>query len=331
GHIDPRPGGERGVPPVGRDPPGARPCAHRGSLRQRWRRRAGQRPGRHQHQPGPHHRLLGAGLDAALLDPAAGQRLGRPRLRLPGRAGGPLRRLRGVRPAGTHRARVRHPEPGHREPVRPQVRHLLLADHPRRRRLQRRPRAHPGRELELALLMRRLLSWLHLWVGLVAGTLFAVLGLSGSLLVFHEDLLRWQHPQLEGHVLEPDGEVLAAILARETPRGLRSIQFPDASMPTYIGFYVDGRRGYFAPEDGDLLLMRSTGDDFLLWLQDLHIHFLAGEAGEQVVGIVGWVALGLLLTGLYLWWPKRGKLKVSLTWFANPPVRRWLTWHRSTG
>lgn len=179
--------------------------------------------------------------------------------------------------------------------------------------------------------MRKLLSWLHLWVGLVAGIAFAVLGLSGSLLVFHEDLLRWQHPQLEGHVLEPDGEVLAAILARETPRGLRSIQFPDASMPTYIGFYVDGRRGYFAPEDGDLLLMRSTGDDFLLWLQDLHIHFLAGEAGEQVVGIVGWVALGLLLTGLYLWWPKRGKLKLSLTWFANPPVRRWLTWHRSTG
>src|SRR5690606_19745747 len=95
--------------------------------------------------------------------------------------------------------------------------------------------------------MRKLLSWLHLWVGLVAGIAFAVLGLSGSLLVFHEDLLRWQHPQLEGQVLEPDGEVLAAILARETPRGLRSIQFPDASMPTYIGFYVDGRRGYFAP------------------------------------------------------------------------------------
>lgn len=179
--------------------------------------------------------------------------------------------------------------------------------------------------------MRKLVAWLHLWVGLVAGTLFAVLGLTGSVLVFHEDLLRLQHPQLEGHALHADGGVLAAILARESPRGLRSVQFPDEAMPTIIGFYEDGRRGYFAPEDGDLLLMRSTGDDFLLWLQDLHIHFVAGEAGEQVVGVVGWIALGLLLTGVYLWWPKRGLLKLSLTWFANPPVRRWLSWHRSTG
>jgi uncharacterized iron-regulated membrane protein len=179
--------------------------------------------------------------------------------------------------------------------------------------------------------MRRLVSWLHLWVGLVAGTLFAVLGLTGSVLVFHEDLLRWQHPQLEHHALQADGNVLAGILTRETPHGLRSVQFPDAAMPTIIGFYRDGRRGYFAPEDGRLLLMRSTDDDALLWLQDLHIHFLSGEVGEQVVGIVGWIALGLLLTGVYLWWPKRGLLKLSLSWFAHPPVRRWLSWHRSTG
>lgn len=179
--------------------------------------------------------------------------------------------------------------------------------------------------------MRKLLSWLHLWVGLSAGVLFALLGLSGSVLVFHEDLLRWQHPQLEGHAPHADGAVLGAILARETPAGLRSIQLPDPSMPTYVGFYGDGRRAYFAPQDGSTLLVRDTDDDVLLWLQDLHVHFLAGEAGEQVVGAVGWVALVLLLSGVYLWWPKRGLLAASLRWFASPPPRRWLSWHRSTG
>ena len=179
--------------------------------------------------------------------------------------------------------------------------------------------------------MRRLLSWLHLWVGLSVGIAVAVLGVTGSVLVFHEDLLRWQQPQLEGHPLHADGTVLADILERETPAGLRSIQLPDARMPAFVAFYEDGRRGYFAPEDGRTLLMRSTDDDVLLWLQDLHIHFLAGDTGEQVVGAVGWIALGLLLTGLYLWWPKRGMLTLSLRWFANPPTRRWLSWHRSTG
>src|SRR5690606_39689028 len=88
-----------------------------------------------------------------------------------------------------------------------------------------------------------------------------------------------------GHPLRADGEVVATILARESAHGLRTIQFPDPDMPTYVGFYLDGRRGYFAPEDGRTLLMRSTDDDFLLWLQDLHIHFLSGEAGEQVGGV----------------------------------------------
>ena len=62
--------------------------------------------------------------------------------------------------------------------------------------------------------LRATLSWLHLWVGLVVGTLFALVGLSGSVLVFHDELLRMQHPQLEGHAPVADGEVLAGILAR---------------------------------------------------------------------------------------------------------------------
>ena len=179
--------------------------------------------------------------------------------------------------------------------------------------------------------VRSALSWLHLWVGLAAGTLFAVIGLSGAVLVFHEDLLQWQHPQLAGHEVRADGEVLAAILEREAPHGLRSIQMPDASMPTFIGFYEDGRRGYFASGDGATLLMRSADDDVLLWLHELHTHLLGGEAGEQLVGVVGWIALGLMLTGLYLWWPAWGRMLAHLRMYNRPPVRRWLTWHRSTG
>lgn len=179
--------------------------------------------------------------------------------------------------------------------------------------------------------VRTALSWLHLWVGLTAGTLFAVLGLSGAVLVFHGDLLQWQHPQLAGHEVRTDGEVLAAILEREGPRGLRSIQLPDASMPTFVGFYEDGRRGHFAPEDGATLLLRSTDDDLLLWLHELHVHLLGGDAGKELVGVVGWIALALLLTGLYLWWPKWGRMLAHLRMYSGPPVRRWLTWHRATG
>lgn len=182
--------------------------------------------------------------------------------------------------------------------------------------------------------LRATLSWLHLWVGLVVGTLFALVGLTGSVLVFHDDLLQWQHPQLEGHAPVADGEVLAGILARWAPEGLSSLHFPEpggSGLPVWQGYFEDGHRAYFAPADGALLLERHVPTDPLLFLQDFHIHLLGGEAGHEVLGIVGWIALGLLLTGLYLWWPRFGKLRAHLKVHNGPPVRRWLTWHRSTG
>src|SRR5690606_9366850 len=146
------------------------------------------------------------------------------------------------------------------------------------------------------------------------------------------DLLAWQHPQLAGHEAVADGDVLAAILARWQPQGLRSVHLPEPDgLPVWQGYFADGRRAYFAPEDGALLLSRGTGDDWLLFLADFHIHLLGGETGEQVLGVVGWIALGLLLTGLYLWWPRWGHMLAHLKLYRGPPVRRWLSWHRSVG
>ena len=178
------------------------------------------------------------------------------------------------------------------------------------------------------------LSWLHLWFGLVAGTLFALVGLSGSVLVFHDDLLRMEHPQLEGHAPVADGEVLAGILARWAPEGLGSLHLPEpegAGLPVWQGYFADGHRAYFAPEDGALLLERHVASDPLLFLTDFHIHLLGGETGHQWLGVIGWIGLGLLLSGLYLWWPRFGTLRNHLKLHNGPPVRRWLTWHRSTG
>lgn len=179
--------------------------------------------------------------------------------------------------------------------------------------------------------LRRLLAWLHLWVGLGVGVAFAAVGLSGSVLVFQNELLRLQHPQLAAHAPVADGTVLAAILSDPASRGLRSIDLPRPALPVWQGYFADGSRRYFAPEDGALLLARSVDNDWLLWLRDLHVRLLAGEAGEQALGIVGIAGLFLLASGLYLWWPRIGHLRMHLRMHAGPPLRRWLSWHRSAG
>lgn len=193
------------------------------------------------------------------------------------------------------------------------------------------PLPPPARVVSVRRRVRTLLAWLHLWVGLGVGMLFAVTGLSGSLLVFGEELLQWQHPALAAFEPRADGEVLAAILERESAQGLRSMQLPNAERPVWTGFYGEGRERLFAPDDGRLLLERRTDNDALAWLFELHAHLLGGERGKYVLGVSGWVMLGLLLTGLYLWWPKPGRTRAQLRVYRGPPTRRWLTWHRSAG
>src|SRR3546814_7895537 len=86
--------------------------------------------------------------------------------------------------------------------------------------------------------LRAALSCLHLWVGLTVGTVFALVGLSGSVLVFHDDLLQWQQPQLAGHELVVDGEVLEGILRHWQPQGLRSIHLPqEEGLPVWQDYF----------------------------------------------------------------------------------------------
>ncbi|KAB8198166.1 PepSY domain-containing protein [Lysobacter maris] len=188
-----------------------------------------------------------------------------------------------------------------------------------------RPRTSRPRRLRAAL------AWLHLWFGLVLGSVFALVALAGTVLVFHVELLRLQYPHLTRHEAVARAPVLERIVDQWGPRGLRSLDLPREALPVWQGYFADGRRGYFSPTDGSLLLTRSHRDDWLLWLHELHVELLAGKVGKEVLGIVGWVALGLLLSGLYLWWPRRSQWRAHLRFHAGPPTRRWLSWHRSSG
>lgn len=190
------------------------------------------------------------------------------------------------------------------------------------------PRISTGRP---RLRWRPVLAWLHLWLGLTVGSVFAVVALSGAALVFHTDLLLAMRPQLAGHAPVADGQVMGGILEQWTPRGLSGLDLPRPELPVWQGYLADGGRAYFAPDDGRLLLLRSADDDWLMWLHELHVHLLGGDLGKEVLGIVGWVALGLLASGLVMWWPTPGRRLRSLAWHRGPPARRWLSWHRSSG
>lgn len=181
---------------------------------------------------------------------------------------------------------------------------------------------------------RAALKWLHLWLGLTVGTALAAVSLTGTVLAFQRELLLMAHPQLartELPAMTEQGQALARIIGDWGPRGMRSADLPSIQLPVWQAYFKDGERRYFDAATGELLLTRSVDNDWVLWLRDLHTHLLGGETGEEILGVVGVIALFMLLTGLYLWWPKWRALAASLRWYRGPPTRRWLSWHRSSG
>src|SRR5690606_21144793 len=308
-------------------------------------------PGRRQHQPGPGQPGLEPGLVGRVVLAPAAEPLPRPRLPAAGQPERPLRRLH-------HRRRLR-PLPGRRravdtgrgEPRQRGLRHLLQPDHRARpAELLHRPRPHRLADVAGAVLrdavrpaarrlpqspspLRRWLRTLHLWIGLSVGVAFAMFGVSGTVLTYQPELLRWQHPGLFAQPV-PDDDAIARGLARlieNPPPGVTGGDLPRAATPYWQLYTRDAGRLYMDAPATRVLLHRTPSNDWVLFLRDLHTHLLGGHTGEQVAGVLGLACLFLLVSGLYLWWPRFGGWWPQLRWFAQPPVRRWLSWHRSLG
>lgn len=177
-----------------------------------------------------------------------------------------------------------------------------------------------------------LVSWIHRWVGGLIGLLLALLGLTGTLLLWKGAWLRMTVPVADDAVqTEPAalGELTQNILAGAT-QVPTSIVFADNEIPVHTvrtgqdsGFYADASGAAIATWDN--IWTRSE-----IFLFDLHHHLLAGEAGETVSGIAGLAGIGFVVTGLILWWPTRTTFTLRL-WPARMTRPAVIRQHRDMG
>ncbi|MGH3800186.1 MAG: PepSY-associated TM helix domain-containing protein [Pseudonocardiaceae bacterium] len=178
-----------------------------------------------------------------------------------------------------------------------------------------------------ALRIKPALRWVHRWLALTFGVILALIGLTGSLLLFQTQFFSWAHGELIPANLSQEIGSLDRWVAnaeRAMPpqfHGPHIIYAPhvdhnlsDAGMVYYLNPEPGGfiKEGYAAaliePATGDVLgtidLDRSPAYAPLA----LHSALWSGETGEVLTAIVAVGALILLPLGLYLWWPSRSKL-----------------------
>lgn len=186
----------------------------------------------------------------------------------------------------------------------------------------------------------------HLWVGLTLGVLCAVLGLTGSFLVYDDVVTRLTDPPpfatTQGSVL-PLAMVADAARQAASEKGvapgqlritlpkkpaeavaIRVSEATPAGTPPRRG---GGLQVYVDPVSGQVLQTRTqTGPAYVQFLHRLHGSFLLGREGRSIlVGGLGVAMLVLGVTGLLLWWPRRGQWKYA---FFVRPTAQGLRFHR---
>ncbi len=174
---------------------------------------------------------------------------------------------------------------------------------------------------------RRFLVVVHLYLGIVLGLFFSVLGLSGSVLVFYPEIDRLLNPELIQKVQQPVEIRYQAVfdqLRRYYPQRLGAwrIEVPREPDQPVVARYLkpeekDPTR--FAPmivamnpRTLEIIHSRFWGDDPTTWIYDLHYSLLVGSGGKLLVGAIGLVFLMTLLIGVFLWLP-RGRNRLGKT------------------
>jgi uncharacterized iron-regulated membrane protein len=195
--------------------------------------------------------------------------------------------------------------------------------------------------------LRKLWLKLHLYLGLFGGGLFVLMSLTGSFLVFYKVIDGWLNPALmttsgEGPY-RPLNDIVAAAQAAGPSHGwLDNIEFPLHERDVVLAWYrapadtVGVPRWFQAtvdPYTGAVLSRdREWGGYLVSFIYKLHQSLMLEDLGETIVGFVAMFLLLSIITGLYLWWPRSGRLRHALTFTSRGSViRRNYEWHKLSG
>lgn len=161
--------------------------------------------------------------------------------------------------------------------------------------------------------LRKLIRTLHLWAGATAAVFLIVLGVTGSLMVFEEEIdrvlnpkLTWVHPANQRLSLTEMKARLENAYAGYTVAGFVISPRDDIAWGAFLRSRTARPMGVaFNPFTGSVLGNEADRNDFMNKVHQFHLRLLAGKAGATIVSVVAVFLLFLSISGLVLWSPRR--------------------------
>ncbi|MBC8122043.1 MAG: PepSY domain-containing protein [Gemmatimonadaceae bacterium] len=170
---------------------------------------------------------------------------------------------------------------------------------------------------------RGILFAIHQIAGLTVGLLLLVIGLSGSSVVFWQQIDLAITPELQRIATTSQvsyDKMLEAARAENTGEPLLGVVGFEGNVRTPVSMTAQKQyRQYFIdPRSYQVIGSRIFQQSPMGWLYTLHTQLLAGDAGLSAVGVLGIVMVVVSITGLSLW-PGWRKLGAGLSVRLNAP------------
>ena len=159
--------------------------------------------------------------------------------------------------------------------------------------------------------------WIHGWIGITVGAWLAVVGLTGSLLVWRAEV----QPQLQARQMRvqpqssrvPLQAIYNAVEKAHPGHKIDRIYPPRAPGRTYeVRLPREERKVFVNPYSGQIVGELAHARSFYDWIDELHVRLLAKDTGHFLVGLGGFALFTLALSGLWLWWPRWGSWRRAL-------------------
>lgn len=162
--------------------------------------------------------------------------------------------------------------------------------------------------------LRRFLFRVHLVLGLALGLYLTVMGVTGTFLVFNREADTALNPYLTSkHMNKPLAPFSQIVAAFERENGgqiatrLR-LKFRDGVWGATLDDKTSvARHIYVDPHTAQVVGVRTRTSTLNGWVSWLHFNLFAGDVGELLNGYGGILGVFLLLSGIYVWWPRSKK------------------------
>lgn len=194
---------------------------------------------------------------------------------------------------------------------------------------------------------KKIVSKLHLWLGLTVGFFVLIISITGALYVFKDEIQNILRKDYIHHNEQniSQKKILPLKILEQKVEAQTNEKYPIhwAEIPldktksykffyyernpnawNYFDEFVIYKTAYVNPFTGKVLALEDEKNGFFNIVKFIHWSFLLkSDWGAYIVGIPVLIFLIMLISGIILWWPKNKKARKQRFWFQWKNIKSW--------